>query len=132
MTEIKLLEPSIADVLKAIEQATDLTVGKKTHWSCSLRQVCVGIGRPPESIPGRWSGVNTAIQNLHHARVGCNHKTLGNHKSNTKAAILWFAGVKNLAQRGIVLSPSWASLRANIPEDHQRRRLSALIRYASA
>ena len=132
MTEIVLLEPSIADVLKAIEAATDLPASKKTHWSCSLRQICIGIGRPPESIPGRWSGVNSAIQQLHHARVGCNPKTLANHKANARAALLWFAGVKNLPKRGAFLSPAWASLRTKIPEDHQRRRLSGLIRYASA
>ena len=132
MTEIVLLEPSIADVLKAIEAATDLPASKKTHWSCSLRQICIGIGRPPECIPGRWSGVNSAIQQLHHARVGYNPKTLANHKANARAALLWFAGVKNLPKRGAFLSPAWASLRTKIPEDHQCRRLSGLIRYASA
>jgi len=115
MTQIVLLEPSIADVLKAIEAATDLPASKKTHWSCSLRQICIGIGRPPECIPGRWSGVNSAIQQLHHARVGCNPKTLANHRANARAALLWFAGVKNLPKRGAFLSPAWASLRTKIP-----------------
>jgi hypothetical protein len=46
MNGIKVVEPSIADVLKAIEEAPDLTASKKTHWSCSLRQICIGIGRP--------------------------------------------------------------------------------------
>jgi integrase len=131
MTAIKLLEPSIADVLKVIEEAPDLTASKKMHWSCSLRQICIGIGRPPESIAGRWSGVNSAIQQLHHARVGCNPKTLANHKANARAALLWLAGVKNLPH-GAVLSPSWASLRARIPDEFRRDRLSGLIRYASA
>ena len=40
MTETTLLEPSIADVLKAIEAATDLPASKRNHWSCSLRQIC--------------------------------------------------------------------------------------------
>jgi hypothetical protein len=31
MTEITLLEPSVADVLMAIEGASDLTASKKTH-----------------------------------------------------------------------------------------------------
>jgi hypothetical protein len=66
MTETKLLETSMADVLKAIEAATDLSPSQKTHWSCSVRQICIGIGRPPESIAGRWSAVNAAIQRLHH------------------------------------------------------------------
>ena len=87
MTETKLLEPSMADVLRAIEAATDLSPSQKTHWACSARQICVGIGRPPESVAGRWSGVNAAIQRLHHARLGCNPKTLSNHKANVRACL---------------------------------------------
>ena len=132
MTEIELLEPSIADVLAAIEAAPDLSASKRTHWPCSLRQVCIGVGRPPESIPGRWSGVNIPLQKLHHARMGCNPKTLANHKANARAALMWFAGVKNLPKRGTILSPSWTSLNAKIPEKFRRKRLSGLIRYASA
>jgi integrase len=37
-----------------------------------------------------------------------------------------------LPKRGSVLSPSWASLRAKIPDEFRRDRLSGLIRYASA
>ncbi len=132
MTKITLLEPSIADALTAIEGAIDLPASKKTHWSCSLRQICIGIGRPPENIPGRWSGVNSAVQQLHHARVGCNPKTLSNHKSNLRAALAWFAGIKNLPKRGTPLSPVWAALRSKIPDEFLRKRLSGLIRYASA
>jgi integrase len=132
MTEIKLLEPSIADVLKAVEADTDLTASQKTHWSCSLRQICIAIGRPPESVAGRWSGVCSAIQQLHHARVGCDPKTLSNHKANARAALRWFDGKKTEPRHGIAVSPAWASLRVKIPGEHLRKRLSGLIRYASA
>jgi hypothetical protein len=132
MTQTKLLEPSMADVLKAIDAANDLSPSKKTHLSCSVRQICIGIGRPPESIPGRWSSVNAPIQRLHHARVGCNPKTLSNHKSNVKACLSWFAGAKNLPKRGTILAPAWASLRAKIEDEFRLKRLSGLIRYASA
>jgi integrase len=132
MTEIKLLEPSIADVLKAIEAASGLTASKKTHWSCSLRQVCTGIGRPAESIPGRWSGVEFHVRQLHHARLGCTPKTLANHKANARAALVWFDGVKTGPRHGIKISPCWAALRSKILEQHRRLRLSGLIRFASA
>ena len=46
MTETKLLETSMADVLRAIEAATDLSPSQKTHWSCSVRQICVGDWPP--------------------------------------------------------------------------------------
>jgi hypothetical protein len=132
MTKIELLEPSMADVLKAIDAATDLSQTKKTHWSCSVRQICVGIGRPPESIPGRWSGVNAALQRLHHAHLGCNPKTLSNHKANVKACLAWFAGIKNFPKRGSVLSPVWAALWERIPDRPRRQRLSGPVRFASA
>ena len=132
MTEIKLLESSIAEVLEAIATAVDLPDSKKTHWACSLRQVCAWIGRPPESIAGRWSGVNSAMQQLHHARIGCNPKTLSNHKANARAALLWFAEANGLPKRGALLSPSWAALWAKIRDQFLRERLSGLIRFASA
>ena len=121
MTETKLLEASMADVLKAIEVATDLSPSRKTHLSCSVRQVCSGMGRPPESIPGCWSGVNAALQRLHHAHLGCNPKTLSNHKANVRACLAWFAGVKNLPKRGTVLSPVWTSQRSNASRISFRR-----------
>jgi hypothetical protein len=102
------------------------------HWSCSLRQVCAGIGRPAESIPGRWSGVEVSLRQLHHARLGCSPKTLANHKANARAALVWFDGVKTGPRHGIELSAAWAALRAKIPEEYRRRRLSGLLRYASA
>ena len=132
MTETHLLESSMADVLTAIEAAPDLSQSRKTHWSCSVRQICVAIGRPPESIGGRWSAVNAPIQRLHHAHIGCNPKTLSNHKANVKACLAWFAGAKNLPKRGTVLMPAWASLRAHIPDQFRRKRLSGLIGFASA
>jgi integrase len=132
MTEIKLIELSMADVLRAIEAAPYLSASKKTHWSCSVRQICVGIGRPPENIPGRWSAVNSAVKQLHHARVGCNSKTLSNHKSNLRACLDWFAGTNNLPKRGTVVTPAWTGLRAKISDQSCRKRLSGLIRYASA
>jgi hypothetical protein len=132
MTKIELPEPSMADVLNAIEAAKNLTATKKTHWSCSVRQICIGIGRPPESIPGRWSGVNVALQRLHHAHLGCNPKTLSNHKANVKACLAWFAGIENLPKRGTVLSPVWAAPWARIPDRPRRQRLSGLVRFVSA
>src|SRR6185437_2202291 len=91
-----------------------------------------GIGRPPETIPGRWSGVEFHVRHLHHARLGCSPKTLANHKANARAALVWFDGVKTGPKHGIELSASWAALRSKIPEEHHRRRLSGLIRFASA
>ena len=132
MTEKTLLEPSIAGVLKAIETATDLPASKKTHWSCSLRQICVYLNRPLEIVPARWSGIKNAVYELHAARVGANAKTLANHKSNVRAALLWFAEEKNLPKSGAPLMPAWAALIGKVADLNRRKRLSGLARYCSA
>jgi len=132
MTETTLLEPSIADALKAIETATELPASKKTHWACSVRQICTYLNRPPEIIPARWSGIKNAVYELHAARIGANPKTLANHKSNVRAALLWFAEEKNLPISGAPLMPAWAALMGKIADPNRRKRLSGLVRYCSA
>ena len=61
MTENRLLEPSFADAIAAIEQASDLPPAKRTHWASSLRQIAKALGRPPESIAARWGAVALSI-----------------------------------------------------------------------
>jgi len=45
--EAKGLEASIADALKAIERATEPPASKRTHWACSVRQICAYLNRAP-------------------------------------------------------------------------------------
>jgi hypothetical protein len=132
MTKTTLLEPSIADALTAIETATDLSASKKTHLSCSLRQICTYLNRPPDIVPARWSGIKNAVYELHAARLGANPKTLANHKSNVRAALLWFAQEKNLPKAGAPLMPAWAGLTDKIADLNRRKRLSGFVRYCSA
>jgi integrase len=132
MTETTLLEPSIADVLKAIETAADLSASKKTHLSCSVRQICTYLNRPPDIVPARWSGIKNAVYALHAARLGANPKTLANHKSNVRAALLWFAQEKNLPKAGAPLMPAWATLMDKVADLNRRKRLSGFVRYCSA
>jgi integrase len=132
MNEITLIEPSIADAMKAIETAETLPAPRRMHWLCSLRQIAKALNKPPETIPARWSAIKNAVHGLHPAQVATNPKTLANHKSNARAALLWFAGEKGLPKRGVPLSAGWASLRGQISELHLRERLSGLMHYCSA
>ena len=131
ISEITLLEPSIADAIKAIEAATDLPAGKRVHWACSLRQTCVYLNKPPETVPARWKAICIAVHALHHARVGATPKTLANHKSNARAALLWFANAENFSKVGIPLLPAWAALSAKIKDRHRYERLSGFLRFCS-
>jgi integrase len=132
MPKTGLLEPSFDDVLMAVEQSPDLPMTKRSAWSCSLRQIAKALGRVPAEIPARWTSARFAIGRLHAARVGANPKTLANHKSNVRAAVLWFAGATNLPTRGVPLSPEWAVLRNLVADRRARAILYPFMRYCSA
>jgi integrase len=132
MTETALLEPSFADAAAAIEATTDLSDRTRSHWLCSLRQIGRMMDRPMESIAARWTAARFPIGRLHHARVGANPKTLANHKSNVRAALLWFAAERGVPSRGMPLTPAWEQLRGRLPDRRARSVMSSLMRYCSA
>src|SRR5262249_51789015 len=81
-------------------------------------------------IPARWSAIQIAVGQLHHARVRVTAKTLANHKSNVKAALRWFSKEHELPQHGVRLTPDWARFRGDLDE-HVWERVSSLVRYCS-
>jgi hypothetical protein len=76
--------------------------------------------------------VRFPIARLHHTRVGANAKTLANHKSNARAALLWFGNAEKVPRRGMPLTPDWEQLRQQLPDRRARSLLSSLMRYCSA
>ena len=132
MTETGLLEPSFADAAKAIESAADLPARTRSHWLCSLRQIAKAVDKPMEIIPARWTATRFAVGRLHHALVGANAKTLANHKSNVRTALLWFGNEKNVPRRGMPFTPDWQHLRQQLSDRRARSVLSSLMRYCSA
>ena len=131
MQKTELLEPSFAEVLKAVEQS-DLPTSKQSAWACSLRQIANSLTKPVSAIPARWTNARFAIARLQPAQVGANPKTLANHKSNVKAALVWFAGAKDLPSRGVPLGADWAVLRDRLSDRRTRSILYSLMRYCSA
>ena len=95
-----LLEPSFADAIATIGQTAELPPAKRTHWCCSLRGIAKALDRPIESIAARWGAVALQVNQLHHADSGVEWKTLANHKSNAKQALLWFQGRAGTAADG--------------------------------
>jgi integrase len=131
MSKIPLLEPSFADAIAAIQKAVNLTQSKRMHWICSLRQIAKALDRPPESIAARWVAVVHQVRRLHHAGSGLEWKTLANHKSNAKAALLWFRNGHALPLRGGPLGPDWQQLRSRLVDRSRLAKLSGLMRYCS-
>lgn len=131
MTEERLLEPSFADAIAAIEAATDLVPAQRTHWTCALRRIANALGRPPESIPARWGAVAIKVNQLHHADSGVEWKTLANHKANAKRALHWYQNDTDLPKRGAPLKPEWRRRRRLLTDLSRKGKLSGLIRYCS-
>jgi hypothetical protein len=125
-----LLEPSLQDLIAALEQAAGLSEQRRRHWVCSVRQIAKWLDRPSTTIPARWISVQASVGHLHHARVGVTAKTLANHKSNLRAALRWFGKEHDVPPRGVQLTPEWARFCGGL-EKHTRNRIYNLVRYCS-
>jgi hypothetical protein len=127
-----LIEPSFADAIAIIAAADELPEQTRRHWATSLRQIAKALDRPLEVIPARYSAVRADLTNLHQVPAGLTAKTLQNHKSNAKSALLWLAREKGIPEHGAPLMPAWEKLRSEIENALIRSRLSSLMRFCSA
>jgi hypothetical protein len=128
----RLIETSFADAIAIIVASPELPKQTRRHWATSLRQIAKPLDRPLEGIPARYSAVRANLLNLHGVPAGLTAKTLQNHKSNVKAALLWLTREKGIPEHGAPLSPEWAALKAEVPDRQVRWRLSSFWRYCSA
>jgi hypothetical protein len=127
-----LIELSFADAIPIIATSVELPEQTRRHWATSLRQIAKGLDKPLELIPARYSAVRGGLVRLHHSPLGVAAKTLVNHKSNAKRALLWLAREKDVPEHGAPLTPAWNRLWREIGNTRARYRLSSLIRYCSA
>lgn len=127
-----LIETSFAAAIVTIAAAAELPQQTRRHWTTSLRQIAKMLDKPLELIPARYSALRADLAQLHHVPAGLTAKTLQNHKSNVKSALLWLAKEKGIPQYGAPLAPAWDALRAKIPDRLVRWRLSAFMRFCSA
>jgi integrase-like protein len=128
----QLIETSFADAIAIIMAAPELPEEKRRHWASSLRQIAKALDRPLEIIPARYSAVRADLQHLHQVPAGLTAKTLQNHKSNTKSALLWLERAKGIPRHGAPLTPPWEALRSGIEDALIRMRLSSLMRFCAA
>jgi hypothetical protein len=127
-----LIESSFADAIAMIAAATELPEQKRRHWVTSLRQFAKAVHKPLEVIPARYSAVRADLINLHEVPAGLTAKTLQNHKSNAKSALLWLAREKGLPEHGAPLTAEWQELKKKLNDSLVRFRLSSFMRFCSA
>ena len=127
-----LIETSFVDAIAIIAASDELPKQTRRHWTTSLRQIAKALDRPLGVIPARLRAVRGDLARLHHAPTGLTLKTLRNHKSNVKSALLWLAREKGIPQHGAPLTPAWENLRDQIKDRFVRWRLSSFMRFCSA
>jgi hypothetical protein len=127
-----LIEKSFADAIAMIAAAKELPEQTRRHWPTSLRKIAQALDKPLEVIPARYSGVRADLLQLHHVPAGLTAKTLANHKSNVKSALIYLAREKGIPQYGAPLTPPWQELIAGIADSLIRSRLSSFVRFCSA
>jgi hypothetical protein len=132
MNENTVLEQTFADLRVAIITANDLPKQTKRHWCSSVTGIGKAFDQPLELIPARYTAVRARMAALHHVPLGWTAKTLANHKSNTKAALLWFAKERGVPQHGYPLLPAWQRLAERLTDPSTRYRLLPFMRYCSA
>ena len=84
------------------------------------------------SFQARYSAVRNDLANWHHVPSGLTPKTVMNHRSNTKRALLYLSQAKGIPEHGAPLTADWEMLRSQISDRLVRSRLSSLIRFCSA
>jgi integrase len=127
-----LIEKSFTDAIAIIAAANELPEHTRRHWPTSLRKIAQALDKPLEVIPARYSAVRADLIHLHHVPAGLTAKTLANHKSNVKSALLYLAREKGIPQYGAPLNPEWQRLMAQIADSLLRSRLSSFVRFCSA
>src|SRR3984893_9935690 len=127
-----LIETSFADAIAVIAASDELPEQIRRHWSTSLRQIAKALDKPLEVIPARLTAIRADLAQVHHVPTGLTRKTLQNHKSNVKSALLWLARERRIPRHGAPLTPAWEELRAQIKDRFVRWRLSAFMRFCSA
>jgi hypothetical protein len=124
------MEPAFADAIKTIA-TSDLAPRTRRHWCSSLAGIARAFDQPVEVISARYSAVRARMAALHHVPLDWVPKTLANHKSNAKAALIWFCKKKDHLAHGVPLSPTWDRLRARLKDPSTRYRLTPLMRFCS-
>jgi integrase len=126
-----LIEKSFADAIGMVAAADELPEHTRRHWPTSLRKIAQALDKPLEVIPARYSAIRADLIHLHHVPAGLTAKTLRNHKSNVKSALLYLAREKGIPQYGAPLTPAWQRLIGQIADGLNRSRLSSFVRFCS-
>jgi len=123
-------QPSLADVLAAIEQATDLSPARRRDLSSAVRAVCKALGRQPADIPADPAQLRRRLEGLSPEALGLAARRWANIRSLVLKAIGLIKPV--MAGRQITpLLPGWQMLNDKNPSRSGRIRVAPVMRWMS-
>jgi integrase len=131
-TPIRPIEPTLENVLVAIERDKSMSESRREALCCSIRRIAKFLERDPAQLPARLQALRFGIVRLHHAQLGVSRKTLQNHLANLKAAVRQFSSVERISGRGVALNSTWQALYDQLTVPRLRLGLSGFLRYCSA
>jgi Phage integrase family len=123
---------SLAEAIAIIDAAVELPDQARRHWATSLRRIAKALDRPLETLPASYSAVWPMLAQLHPVSAGMTTKTLQNHRSNVKSALLWLRRAEGMPKRGQPLALPWQELRDKLDPGIPRSTFSLLMRFCSA
>src|SRR4051794_36609824 len=122
---------TLADVLRAVEAATDLAPRRRQDLASAVRRTATLLDRPLEQVPAHPRLLAARLGEIAPAAHGLSRGRWNNLRSllgKALALVQPMAPGRHLS----LLSPAWKALFARVPDRGQRARLSRLAHHCSA
>jgi integrase len=125
-------EPTLADVLAAVERHSELSSTKRRDLASAVRRMAKLLGDEPGHIAVNFPAISEKLQSVVPLAAGMSKKTFGNIRSNFIYAVQ-VSGLKPVHRwaKKIALAPAWAELITKLPDKRSKIVFSRLGRYAS-
>ena len=123
---------TLADVLKRIASAEDLTPRQKGEIASAVHSLALWLQRTPGEIPANHEYLRRAFERLNYGTLGVGRGRVRNVQSLLKQGLM-SAGVPTSTETYLVpLSPAWTVLKEGIVESYPRDCLMRFMRFCSA
>jgi integrase len=125
-------EPSLADVIAAVDASHSLTDTRKRDLRSAVKRVAVFLDGTPANIALELSVISVKLRAISPAAVGVIDKTLSNIRADFMAAVE-ASGLKPVQRAATAdLNPVWQAFYAKLDSKCSRIGLSRLVHYLSA
>ena len=128
----QLSQPTLADVLKAVQEDASLPTQKKRDLACAVRKVATWIGPDGLMHPANPGVLGEHIRKLSPAMTGLSREGMANVRSRLRSA-LKLAGISvHEGKQTNTLSPEWLAISERLGPGRDWRALSRFAHFASA